>query len=155
MHRLLLGGRFFGLLIFGKLGLGQQRLGHITELIDGHQNAEIHGDGDDQEIQDRAEHRAERHGRTVERDRQQTVHIRFAEDHGDEWVDDAVHNRVDHSGDGTAHNDADRHVDHVAARNELLESFNHDSSRGFPLLFFLFSEDTFINPSAVFHPPIL
>ena len=55
-------------------------------------------------------------------------YYRLAENHGDERVDHAVHDRIDHGGDGTAHNNTDSHVDHVAACNELLESFKHGFS---------------------------
>ena len=123
--RRLFSGLFLGFLLLGKLGLGKQRLGHVAEFVDRHQNAEIDGDGDDEEIQNSAQHCAERNGRAVECDRQQTIHVRLAEDHGDERIDDAVDDRVDHGGDGTAHDDTDGHVDHVAACDEFLESFEH------------------------------
>ena len=103
-------------------------LGHVTEFVDRHENAEIHGRRDNQEIQYRAKYRAERNRRIIECDCQQTIHIRFAENHGDERINHIVDNRVNHCGDGTAHDDTDRHVDHVAACNEFLKSFNHDDS---------------------------
>ena len=41
-----------------------------------------------------------------------------------------VDDRIDDGGDRTAHDDADRHVNHIAAGNELLETINHDASYG-------------------------
>ena len=54
-------------------------LGHVTEFVDRHENAEIHGRRDDQKIQYRTKYRAERNRRIIECDCQQAIHIRFAE----------------------------------------------------------------------------
>ena len=134
--RLLFGRNFrlFGSFLLGfapffrKLGFSEQGLGHVTEFVDRHENAEIHGRRDNQKIQYRAKYCAERNRRIIECDCQQTIHIRFAENHGDERINHIVDDRINHCGDGTAHDNTDRHVDHVAACNELLESFNHDDS---------------------------
>ena len=39
--RRLFSGLFLGFLLLGKLGLGKQRLGHVAEFVDRHQNADI------------------------------------------------------------------------------------------------------------------
>ena len=94
---------------------------HITQLVDGQHNAEIHGHADKQEVDDGVENRAEGDGGAVEGDRQHAGHVRNAADHTDQWADEMVHDRVDHGGDGGTHDHADCHVDHRTAGDELLK----------------------------------
>ena len=95
------------------------------QLVHGQNDAEVDHKGDDEEVDDGPDEKAEPDRGIIEGDDPDVLHIRHLEDGGDEGLDHARDQAVDDGGDGGAHDEGDGHLHHVSAGDEFLESFEH------------------------------
>src|SRR5690625_3284665 len=102
----------------------QAGLATFDQVIHRHDDHEVHSCSNDHERDDGINDGTDVEDGIVDRDGYCTEAGLTAE-HGDEGVNDAADESVDHSGEGSAHNHRDGKVDDIAAHDELFEALNH------------------------------
>ena len=95
----------------------------LDHLVHRHDDDEVDGRGDEQEVDERREEHAELH---LAED-QEVVEVGGAHEHGDQRHQHAVDEGLDDGTERGAHDDGDGKVDDVALHDEVLESLKHEA----------------------------
>ena len=120
-------------------------------MVDGHDDREKYYESDDQELEHGGDHRSEEDLRsfsTEGRDRRHEgfFQIRRIEQRADQGIEDICHQRGDDSGERRADDDTDGEIDHVTAKDEIFETFEH----GEPPLLTVFENYEPVRPVGAF-----
>src|SRR3954468_15588505 len=117
-QQLLVGGQRSGLrLLTAPAALG--------ELVQRQHDDEVHGRGDEQEVEPGLQDLPDVEVGAVEREVPDLADVRLAEDRGDQRVDQVLHQRGDDRAERGADDDRDREVEDVPAHDEFLEALEH------------------------------